>query len=55
LFSEGLSKLTQMTRKAPDSCRRFLGKCLRAAGDDASVVLALIEDAERHRVVDAPA
>lgn len=55
LFSEGLSKLTQMTRKAPDSCRRFLGKCLKSAGDDASVVLGLIEDAERNRVVDAPA
>jgi len=52
LFSEGLSKLAEMTRKAPDSCRPFLGKCLKAAGDDASVVLALIEDAERNRAID---
>lgn len=55
LFSEGLSKLALLTGKGPDSCRSFIGKCLKAAQDDASVVLGLIDDAERNRVADAPA
>lgn len=55
LFDEGLSKIAALTGKGPDSCRSFIGKCLKAASDDASVVLGLIDDAERNRVVDAPA
>jgi hypothetical protein len=54
LFDEGLSKIAAMTGKGPDSCRSFIGKCLKAASDDASVVIGLIDDAERNRVVDAP-
>ena len=44
-----------MTGKGPDACRSFVGKCLKAVGDDAVVVLGLIEDAERNRVVDPSA
>lgn len=51
LFREGLTKLSAMTGKGPDACRSFVGKCLKAAGDDAITVLGLIEDAERNRVV----
>jgi uncharacterized protein YdaU (DUF1376 family) len=51
LFREGLAKVAAMTGKGPDSCRTFVGKCLKEASDDASVVLGLIEDAERNRVV----
>ena len=39
-------------REGPDACRLFVGKCLKAASDDAVTVLGLIEDAERNRVVD---
>jgi hypothetical protein len=52
LFDEGLPKLARMTGKGPDACRSFVGKCLKAAGDDAVTVLGLIEDAERNRAVD---
>lgn len=52
LFNEGLPKLRAMTGKGPDACRSFVGKCLKAAGDDALVVLGLIEDAERNQVID---
>lgn len=52
LFSEGLPKLAAMTGKGPDACRAFVGKCLKAAGDDAIIVLGLIEDAERNQVAD---
>jgi hypothetical protein len=55
LFNEGLAKLALLTGKGPDACRSFVGKCLRAASDDAVTVLGLIEDAERNRVVDASA
>ncbi|UGY18610.1 DUF1376 domain-containing protein [Bradyrhizobium septentrionale] len=55
LFSEGLAKIAAMTGKGPDACRSFVGKCLKAAGDDAVIVLGLIEDAERNRVVDPSA
>lgn len=55
LFSEGLKKLAEMTGKGPDACRSFVGKCLQAAGDDAIVVLGLIEDAERNQVANASA
>ncbi|MGZ3320197.1 MAG: hypothetical protein ACXU9C_04360 [Xanthobacteraceae bacterium] len=55
LFDEGLKKFAMLTGKGPDSCRSFIGKCLKTASDDASVVLGLIEDAERNRVVDAGA
>ncbi len=55
LFDEGLPKLAGMTGKGPDSCRSFVGKCLKAADDDAVVVLGLIEDAERNRVADPTA
>jgi hypothetical protein len=51
LFREGLAKVAAMTGKGQDSCRTFVGKCLKEASDDASVVLGLIEDAERNRVV----
>lgn len=55
LFNEGLAKLASLTGKGPDACRSFVGKCLRAAGDDAVIVLGLIEDAERNQVVDPSA
>jgi hypothetical protein len=55
LFNEGLAKLAAMTGKGPDACRSFVGKCLKAAGDDAVTVLGLIEDAERNQTVDPSA
>lgn len=55
LFDEGLKKLASMTGKGPDACRSFVGKCLKASGDDAVTVLGLIEDAERNQVVDPSA
>jgi hypothetical protein len=55
LFNEGLAKLSSLTGKGPDACRSFVGKCLKAAGDDAVTVLGLIEDAERNKVVDPSA
>jgi hypothetical protein len=55
LFNEGLKKLATMTGKGPDACRSFVGKCLKAASDDAITVLGLIEDAERNQVVDPSA
>lgn len=55
LFNEGLAKLRSITGKGPDACRSFIGKCLKAASDDAIVVLGLIEDAERNQVVDPSA
>ena len=55
LFNEGLEKLQRMTGKGPDSCRSYLGKCLKEAQDDAVIVLGLIEDAERNQVVDPSA
>lgn len=55
LFNEGLAKLASLTGKGPDACRSFVGKCLRAAADDAVIVLGLIEDAERNQVVDPSA
>lgn len=55
LFDEGLPKLAKLTGKGPDACRSFVGKCLKEAGDDAVIVLGLIEDAERNQVVDPSA
>ncbi len=55
LFDEGLKKIAELTGKGPDSCRSFIGKCLKAAQDDASIVLGAIDDAHRNRVADAPA
>ena len=55
LFNEGLEKLRRMTGKGPDACRSFVGKCLKASGDDAITVLGLIEDAERNQTVDPSA
>lgn len=55
LFNRGLKTLANLTGKGPDACRSFVGKCLKAAGDDAVVVLGLIEDAERNQVVDPSA
>jgi len=55
LFDEGLPKLARMTGKGQDSCRAFVGKCLKAAGDDAVIVLGLIDDAERNQVADPSA
>lgn len=52
LFDEGLPKLGKMTGKGDAACRSFVGKCLKAAGDDAVTVLGLIEEAERNQVVD---
>lgn len=52
LFRVGLPKLQSLTGKGPDSCRSFVGKCLKAASDDALIVLGLIEDAERNQVAD---
>jgi uncharacterized protein YdaU (DUF1376 family) len=55
LFNEGLQKLAAMTGKGPDACRSFVGKCLKAASDDAIVVLGLIEEAKRNQTVDPSA
>lgn len=55
LFDEGLPKLARLTGKGQDSCRAFVGKCLKAAGDDAVIVLGLIDDAERNQVADPSA
>jgi hypothetical protein len=55
LFGRGLQSLASMTGKGPDACRSFVGKCLKATGDDAVTVLGLIEDAERNQVVDPSA
>lgn len=55
LFDEGLRKLAELTGKGPDSCRSFVGKCLKEAKDDATAVLGAIDDAHRNRVADAPA
>ena len=55
LFDEGLKKLATMTGKGPDACRSFVGKCLKAADDNAVTVLGLIEDAERNQTVDPAA
>lgn len=52
LFDEGLPKLAAMTGKGPDACRSFVGKCLKAAGDDAITVLGLIDEAQRNQAVD---
>jgi len=55
LFNEGLAKLASLTGKGPDACRSFVGKCLKAASDDAVTVLGLIEDAERNQAIDPSA
>jgi uncharacterized protein YdaU (DUF1376 family) len=55
LFDEGLKKLAAMTGKGPDACRSFVGKCLKAAEDNAVTVLGLIEDAERNQTVNPTA
>jgi hypothetical protein len=55
LFNEGLAKLAQITGKGPDACRSFVGKCLKAADDNAVTVLGLIEDAERNQAIDPAA
>jgi hypothetical protein len=55
LFSIGLKKLATITGKGPGACRSFVGKCLKASGDDAIVVLGLIEDAERNQVINPSA
>jgi hypothetical protein len=55
LFDRGLQALARLTGKGPDACRSFVGKCLKAASDDAVTVLGLIEDAERNRVADPSA
>lgn len=55
LFGRGLETLSRLTGKGPDACRSFVGKCLKAASDDAITVLGLIEDADRNRVVDPSA
>jgi hypothetical protein len=52
LFDEGIPAVRRMTGKGPDACRSFLGKCLKAAEDNAITVLGLIEDAERNEVID---
>lgn len=55
LFRDGLAMLANITGKGPDACRAFLGKCLKAASDDAIVVLGLIEDAARNQVANPSA
>lgn len=55
LFDVGLPKLAAMTGKGPDACRSFVGKCLKASGDDAVTVMGLIEEAERNQAVDPSA
>jgi len=55
LFGEGLATLARISGKGPDACRSFVGKCLKAASDDAVTVLGLIEDAERNQTVNPTA
>jgi hypothetical protein len=55
LFDEGLPKLARLTGKGPDACRSFVGKCLKAASDDAVTVLGLIDEAERNQIVNPSA
>lgn len=55
LFRQGLATLAKITGKGPDACRAFVGKCLKAAGDDAVTVLGLIEDAERNQIANPSA
>jgi hypothetical protein len=55
LFGEGLATLAKISGKGPDACRSFVGKCLKAASDDAVTVLGLIEDAERNQTVNPTA
>jgi hypothetical protein len=55
LFDEGLPKLAKLTGKGSDACRSFVGKCLKASGDDAVTVLGLIDEAERNQAVDPSA
>ena len=55
LFREGLEMLAEISGRGPDACRSFVGKCLKAADDDAIVVLGLIEDAKRNRVANPTA
>jgi len=55
LFDEGIPKLRKLTGKGPDACRAFFGKCLKEVGDDAIVVLAALEDAERNEAIDPSA
>jgi len=55
LFNEGLATLAKITGKGPDACRSFVGKCLKAAGDDAVIVLGLIEDAARNQTANPSA
>ncbi len=53
LFSEGLGLLAKLTGRGPDACRSLVAKWLKAAEDDAVTVLALIQEADRNRVVEA--
>lgn len=55
LFNRGLEILEKITGKTPNACRAFIGKCLKAASDDAVVVLGLIEEAARNRIADPSA
>jgi hypothetical protein len=52
LFSEGLPAIERMSGRGANASRSFIGKCLKAADDDAVTVLGLIEEADRNRVID---
>lgn len=55
LFREGLLMLTNMTGRPLPSCRSFIGKCLKAVNDDASIVFQTIEYAHENKMADAAA
>lgn len=52
LFSTGLKLLEEMTGKTPNSCRAFLGKCLKLVDDEAIQILGAIEETHRNRIAD---
>lgn len=47
LFGEGLDKLAEMTGKPRDNFRSWLAKGLKETGDDAGLILAVIQEAHR--------
>lgn len=53
LFSDGVEALKGLTGKHDAACRAFIGKCLKQAEDDATVVFGAIQEAQRLRVADA--
>ncbi len=52
LFNEGLAWISKEVGKAPEKLRSQLGRWLRDAGNDATLVRRAIEEAQRERVAD---